>query len=295
MKKLFNKHVQGPVAILLSTFLFAFSHMQAKLLTNAGMNGLEASFLRGIGGTVMIVAILLSQGKRIATKSPKYLLLRGITGGIALALFYKAIELGSYANANTLNASSPVWVNVLAVLFLGEKLTWRKFFAISIAIAGVYFVINPHFSELSIADTLGLLSGIMSGVAIIFLKKCRKADDPWIVALSFFVFGGTFSTFGLTASFSSNVTSFWTIVLLLIIASTFAQFFLSVGYERATASAGSVLSLMTIVWGSMLSYFVLHEALSPFFFLGSFMIFASGVLVNSENRHKRKSEVIQMS
>lgn len=72
-------------------------------------------------------------------------------------------------NISAINLSSPLIVTILAVLFLGEKVAWRRWSAIAVGLVGVLLVVQPSsdaftwFSVVAIAGTiLGAIRDVMT-------------------------------------------------------------------------------------------------------------------------------------
>ena len=53
----------------------------------------------------------------------------------------------SLAMANALFFSSPFFISILAIIFLGEKVGIRRWLAIIVGFVGVYIVLNPNFEN----------------------------------------------------------------------------------------------------------------------------------------------------
>jgi len=279
MKKILTI-IQGPVSIGLASIFLAYGHMIAKLLTNQGFSGLEATFIRSSGSVLLILFLILFKKISLGSQNIKLLLLRGISGGIALVCLYTAIQYGSYANANALNNSYPIFVNILAFWLLKEKITWKKVLAILIAFAGVYLVVDPNFGQITIADVFGLASALFSAIAVVMIRILRKTDDSWGIVFSFFLFSMIFSTPAVSGDFIKRVPEIWLYACGLIFTTTFGQLLITRGYKKSSASSGSVLTLLTIIWGNLFSFFILQESLSMTFWIGSLLILFAGIAIN---------------
>ena len=69
--------------------------------------------------------------------------LTGIFGGIGLYFYFAAAKHGSIAVVSALTAMYPVVTTLLAVLFLGERLSWNQMLGIALAIIATGLLSMP--------------------------------------------------------------------------------------------------------------------------------------------------------
>jgi drug/metabolite transporter (DMT)-like permease len=118
-------------------------------------------------------------------------------------LYLSALGLGPAANAIFLQNSAPLWVFVLAVLFLGERGDARGWQTVVIGAVGVVVIVAgnwprdlpPNEQETQVKILfMGVGSGIIYAVVVLFLRALREQSAAWLVALNLI---GTAVTLGL--------------------------------------------------------------------------------------------------
>ena len=154
---------------------------------------------------------LLWAGRRVdaSPRHPWLLLLRGLTGGVAVVLYFLTIEHLNVGLATLLNYTSPPFTVVLARVFLGERLTGRALAALALTMVGVGLVVAgqprpegpPAPVVMALGGTapadpfwiaMGLLSAICSAGAITTIRALRSGPQPesvWSIFFSFCVVG----------------------------------------------------------------------------------------------------------
>lgn len=90
-----------------------------------------ATTVRAVIMAVFLLAVSLSLGKlklfsTIDSKAFTFIALSGIAGAISWLFYFLALKFGPASGVAALDRLSVVFVLVLAVLFLGESLTWRS-------------------------------------------------------------------------------------------------------------------------------------------------------------------------
>lgn len=96
-----------------------------------GVNSNLATFIRTI--VILIVAALLVSARgewqrpdSISTKTYIFLVLSGIATGLSWLCYYRALQLGPASKVAPIDKLSVVFVIIMALVFLGEKLTLKS-------------------------------------------------------------------------------------------------------------------------------------------------------------------------
>lgn len=94
------------------------------------MNSNLATFLRTIVILLMSALLITSRNEwvkpeTLPLKSIIFLVLSGIATGFSWLCYYRALQLGPASKVAPVDKLSVVFVVIFALLFLGEKLTWK--------------------------------------------------------------------------------------------------------------------------------------------------------------------------
>lgn len=107
--------------------------------------------------TALLPLVIYLRGAPLRTRQPKMLLFRSVTGTIGLLLSIYAIARLPLATATTLSFTRPMWIAVLAAVFLGEAMHRWKAASLIIGFAGVVWIVRPGGD---IADPLAAMADI---------------------------------------------------------------------------------------------------------------------------------------
>jgi drug/metabolite transporter (DMT)-like permease len=138
--------------------------------------------------------LLLSGGMKPlkSLTKPEWLklgIIGAVGGGIAFALFFTGLREIGAVNANLINKSLFLWVAVMAVPFLGEKVNWKTLAGYSLIFYATFFLGNT-FSFIPRTGTfLVLAATLFWSVEYIISKKALKTIPVGIVAWGRMVFG----------------------------------------------------------------------------------------------------------
>lgn len=110
----------GALWMLVAGFLFACMGVLVKLGAQYFSN-IELVFYRSFIGLIVIYAIMRQRGGTLATPHWASHLWRGVSGSIALLLFFYCITVLPLATAVTLNYTSPLFLTVLMMMVVKER------------------------------------------------------------------------------------------------------------------------------------------------------------------------------
>ncbi len=112
-------------------FLSAFFAGLTAILAKIGVSNVNSNLATAIRTTVILVfswAIVLFTGqtsamKNLASRTLFFLVLSGIATGLSWLCYFRALQLGPASKVAPIDKLSVVFVMILSVLILGEKLS----------------------------------------------------------------------------------------------------------------------------------------------------------------------------
>ncbi|NIP30532.1 MAG: EamA family transporter, partial [Candidatus Dadabacteria bacterium] len=122
------------------------------------------AFCRMLFSFVLVFFLASKSGNTPILLSRKLLWLRSLTGTIAmLATFYSFTHL-PVSDVSAITETRPVWVAILAVAILGEKLRKVLIPVTILSILGVLFIEKPHFDQRNFAVFVTLAASVLGAV-----------------------------------------------------------------------------------------------------------------------------------
>jgi transporter family protein len=94
------------------------------------MNSDLATFLRTLVILLVTALLIWSRGEwqrpgNLSLKGVSFLILSGIATGLSWLCYYRALQMGPASRVAPIDKLSVVLVVLFAMLFLGERLTWK--------------------------------------------------------------------------------------------------------------------------------------------------------------------------
>ncbi|MEO8294616.1 MAG: DMT family transporter [Gemmatimonadota bacterium] len=242
----------------------------------------EVAGARFLFGALVTVLIARAQGTSLRSTDRRNTWFRSIFGTIAaLCFFYSVtsprIPLG---DAITLGATAPIFVALLSVPMLGERVGRHVALAVVLAFAGIVAVAQPTFHN-SAADValIATLSALCYALAMIWLRKIGPNESSEAIVLHFSIVAAAAN---LLWSIPVWVTPGWRSVLLLVgtgVTGGIGQVAMTRAFARSRAAPLSVLGYLSIIFTYLLAIPIFGERVSPLQVGGAALVIAAGVLL----------------
>lgn len=164
--------------MLASASLFALMAVVIRL-ASAQLHPFQITFFRSAFGTLFALPLLIGPGWSLL-RTPRFgfYVMRCVLGmGGMLAGFWAIVNL-PLAEAVALSYSSPLFVTIGAVIFLGEVVRRRRWTAVIAGFIGVLVIVRPGTDGFTMASLVALFSALCSGAVTISIKFLARRDPP---------------------------------------------------------------------------------------------------------------------
>ena len=252
------------------------------VIADAGVPPIFFAGLRFLGIALVLAWFLRPIPKNLGTL---FLIGMGI-GAIHFALLFIGLANAGASSVAVVGQLGVPFSTLMSMVFLGEKVGWRRGGGILMAFAGAIMIaVDPSSFNLSYGLLYIVASAVVGSAAGILMKKM-----PPISALQMQAWVGLFSFAPLLAMSALTESGGWSAFmsggLWVWAATVFAVLGVSVfGHgsfynllKKYDVSFISPLTLMVPVWGVVLSVVLLHEQIGPQLILGA-IISLGGVFI----------------
>ena len=284
-----ERPLSGILIVVGSMTLFSCSDAISKSLTET-LPPLEVTWFRWLGYLVFLLpSMVMSRGRVLVTGAPFYEVGRalGLLGSSMLFIYgLRALPL---ATASTINFVSPMFVTLLSIPLLGEKVGARRWAAVFVGFVGVLIVVRPGAGSFDAAAMFPLLSALCWAFGVIFTRKAARSDGP-VTAMAYTALVG-FAVLSpmVVDGWVSPTPGQWAVATLMAAAATAAQFGIALAYRRAPASLLAPFSYSQIIGAATLGYLVFGNVPGLATAAGAAIIIASGLYTAHRERIRTTS------
>ena len=287
-----NKNPLGDILIITAGLFWGSMGLFVRHLNALGFTSIQVACLRLVtAGLIFALILLIKDPKGFKIKArdiPLFLALGLVSILFFTCCYFTAIRLMTMSTAAILLYTSPIWVMVLSVIFLKEKITVRKITALILAFAGCVLV-SGFGGKVTLPGILaGLGSGLGYGLYSIFGTFALRKYKPLTVTCYTFLIAGAGSVFvsgpGDLISKISNagpLPDLAGFVFLTAVVTAVIPFLLyTIGLNMTTASKAAVLATVEPAAATLFGFFVMKEALGPVAFCGIILVFSAIIVLS---------------
>ncbi len=236
----------------------------------------EAAFIRYIVGALILAPVywrMLSGNLRVVAR--KTLIVRGVVHGLGVCLWFFAMARIPIAEVTALSYLTPVLMTIGAALFFGEKLYTRRILAILFGLIGVFIILRPGFTSISIGQVAQLITAPLFAASILITKKLTDTDELSVIVASLSVIC---SITLLPLALLNWVTPNPVELLLLSLTAVFAtagHITLTKAITLAPISVVQPVTFLQLLWATLLGVWLFGEAIDQYVILGGTILVVS--------------------
>ena len=161
-----------------STVLFGLMAVCIRLASSQ-LHAFEIAFFRSFFGFVFVLPLLFRHGPRLLrTDKLGFYVARCAIGILSMLAGFWAIVNLPLAQAIALSYSTPLFVTIGAVLFLGEVVGARRWSAVLVGFLGVLVIVQPGVDSFTPGTLVALLAALASANAAISIRFLARTEHP---------------------------------------------------------------------------------------------------------------------
>jgi drug/metabolite transporter (DMT)-like permease len=244
------------------------------------LHAFEIAFFRSLFGAIAASPLIARHGwSMLRTDRIGFYVLRCAVGTIGMLAGFWAIAHLPLAQAISLSYSSPLFVTIGAVLFLGEIVRARRWSAVVAGFIGVLVIVRPGTDGFTIASLVAILSAACTGVVTISIKFLSRSDPAdTIVLLTTWLWVPLSLPYAL-AVWQSPPASLWPLLVALGVLGTLGQYFWTHALKLADASTLAPFSYLQLVIVSVLAWIVFDEAVDGWTAAGALIVIGASLYI----------------
>jgi drug/metabolite transporter (DMT)-like permease len=277
--------VRGIVMMCLSMIVFTALDAQAKYLTKE-FPGPAAVFFRYAINTVIAVAVMVRSGSFAAfsTRHPGLQVFRGSMLMASTFLNFAAMYHLQLTQTAAIFFTIPLFVCVLSVPLLGERVGWRRWLAVLVGFLGVLVVMRPGSTQFHWAMFMSLGASLCGAFYNIATRKVGGHDS----AETSVFYGAAVGTVGsaMALPWTWQIPHGWQWILLVGIglAGAIGHYLLTQAHRIAPASLLAPFIYTQIIWMTLAGYVFFHDVPDMWTIIGAAIVVSSGLFVFARER-----------
>lgn len=269
---------RGLALLSLSALLFATMGVCIRFASHT-VNNETIVFFRNATGTLLLLPVLLAQGPGFLSTQKLWMHgWRAVTGLTAMYGFFYAIAKLPLSNAMLFTYSSPVFIPLVAWLFLKEPMNGRMLAAAVFGLVGVVLVCHPDKGIFNGIAVIGIVSSLLAAMAFVTVRALTTTEPVTRIVFYFALISTLISAVPLAWAWRPlNLTEYgWVLAAGLL--ATLSQLAMSKAYALAPAGRIGPAAYLAIVIAAFYAWLLWGEVPDAYAVAGASLIFAATLM-----------------
>ena len=273
-----NTHAKAIYFMITSTFLFGIMNVLVKMLQR--IPSYELVLFRSL--VMLLVSGFLLYRSRIFPfgRSHRWVMIgRGVSGSIALLIFFFSIQHLPLATAVTIGYLSPIFTIIFATVLLNENMNWRQRIFFAVSFTGIIFINGFEKNEHTDLLMLGILGAAFSGLAYNALRKTANHVPALVM-----VFYLPLCTIPIVTPFCVNswvmpIGREWILIIAMGLVTQVAQIYMTKAYQMEKAGTIANYAYLGVVFALGFGYIFFGERFNMVAIIGMIIVIV-GIILN---------------
>lgn len=265
--------------MLASTVSFGLMAVVIRLVSDR-LSTAEIAFFRNLFGLLALLPLLWrgAPGVFRTRQMPRYFVRSTIGIGSMLCGFW-AIGHLPMAQAISLSYSTPLFVTILAAIWLGEVVRRRRWAAVLLGFAGMLVIVRPGTEGFSAGSLVAVAASVLSSVVAIQIKQLSRLDPPDTIVFWTYVFWVPLSLLPALFAWQWPQGIVWLWLAAIGVFGTGGQLLWTRALKLGEVSALTPISFMQLPLVAALAWLLFGERIDRWTVLGAAIIFIANAYI----------------
>ncbi len=287
-----NHPLAGITLMVVSCLFMASLSVFVKILGQE-LHPFQVVFLRNFFSLILILPLVFTLSKKALVDTPfKFHIVRSLNGVLAMTVWFYVIARMPLADSTAISFTTPLFATLGAVLFLKEKVHFRRWAAICMGFSGVLLMMQPSGDGGYIMGLLGLLSAVLMAVSTLLIKSLSKTESARVMLLYMGLFMTPLSFPLAWAHWQPMTTEQLWLSLAMGAVAALAHLFLNKAFALAEVSALQPFDFIRLPIAAMFGYLLFAEIPTLETLLGALIIAGSSIYIAYRESKVKKSAVL---
>lgn len=267
--------LQATILSVAAMLLFSVVPPSVRLLSDT-MSSWQIVFIRAAFGVMGIGLYFVWTGlHKLKSRQMKIHIIRSTFNFVGMVMWFWALAHIELAKGIAIHFTMPLFIVLLAVIFLKERIGPWRITAMLAGFGGVLIILRPGMIETGLPELAILGSAALYGGAVVYLKKVVADETPAAVTFYTNLFMAI-GCIGPTVFLWAPITTADILpVLGLGVCGLFAPFLVAIALRKADASLIAAFDFLRLPFTALFGFLLFGEVPDEFVWLGAAVIFGS--------------------
>ncbi|UVK52607.1 DMT family transporter [Mesorhizobium sp. AR02] len=260
--------------------------------TTAELNVFQVLELRSVIGFFILLPLVLTSGGFAAmrTQRPLAHIARNVVHYSGQAAWLYALTLIPLAVLISIEFTTPIWTAILAVTFLGERLSRPKLAAVVLGLIGVVVIVRPGVGSIDPGHLVVLGAAVCFGVSLVLVKSLTRTDSVVRIIFWMLIIQSAVGLIPALYVWRTPSLELWPWILLIAFTGMSSHFCMARALTYADATVISPMDFLRVPLSALVGWLLYQEQIDAFTAGGALLILM-GNLLNLQRKPVQAAEV----
>lgn len=243
-----------------------------------------------IGWFILLPLVLVSGGfAAMRTRRPLQHIGRNVVHYAGQFAWLQALTMIPLAQLISIEFTTPIWGALLAVLFLGERMSMRKVAAILLGLVGVLVIVRPGATAVDPGHLIMLAGAVGFGISVVMVKSLTRTDSVVAIIFWMLIIQSVIGLVPAIAVWRTPEPWMWPWILVVSFTGMSSHFCMARALSHAEATVVMPMDFLRLPLSALIGFLLYSERIDLFTAIGAALIL-TGNLFNLQRR-AREPEV----
>jgi drug/metabolite transporter (DMT)-like permease len=272
-------NVRGAAWLLAGGLCFTVVGVLIKLL-GRHLDSFQIAFFRSAIGLAFMLPILLRY-KFAPLRSGNWFghFWRAALGTSSMVVGFYAVTHLALADATAIGFSTPLFVIIVAVIFLGEKVRWRRWTATAAGFVGVLVMMRPGHSAFDPTMLVAIGGAFLTACSVSVVKKLTATEGTLTMLATFSILSTIFTLVPAMIVWRAPTLEEWAMATFMGLVATVGQAFIIRAYSAGDATAVTPFDYLRLPFSGFAGFYFFGELPDLYTLAGVLIIVGSTLYI----------------
>jgi len=236
--------------------------------------------VRSLLGMVLFAPMVVAAGGLRAMRTRRFgrHVARNVVHYLAQFMWFLAITMIPIAEVVAIEFTGPVWVALLAVVFLGEKMTRARIAAVALGVIGVAIIVRPGLDHVEAGQVVALLAAIGFAGSIILVKSLTRTDSVVTIIFWMLIVQSVIGAIPAALVWQAPPAAAWPWLVVIAVCGTYSHFCMAHALRHADTTTVVPLDFLRVPLTAIAAWLVFAERFDVFTIIGAAVILGGNLL-----------------
>lgn len=248
--------------------------------------------MRSVIGWFILLPLVLANGGFSAMRSERLGLhiARNVVHYVGQGAWLYALTLIPLAVLISIEFTTPIWTALLAVAFLGERLSRNRIISIVLGLVGVIVIVRPATDSVDPGHLIVLGAALCFGISVAMVKSLTRTESVVRIIFWMLVVQSVLGLVPALMEWRNPPLALWPWIIVIAFTGMSSHFCMARALSHADAMVISPMDFLRVPLSALIGWLLYQEQIDIFTAGGAALILA-GNLLNIQRRAPKPAEV----